>query len=672
MPPPPANLKAQLQQALQHHQAGRLEPAVALYAQVRRLAPQVVDAWHLGGLALFQLGRPAEALPLLTRALQLHPASAPAWHRLALVRAALGQLEAALAAGQKAVELDPGFFDAWFQLSFWLERAGRGGAALEAASRAAALRPAHADAHDRVAVLVSGLRGAGAALPLFRETTRRWPEHAASWQNLGVTLATLHEPDEALAAIERALALAPRLLVARLGRGLALQEAFRVREALAVYEDVLRERPEHPEAGSARLLCLNYLDDCAPEHLHAAHLDYGQAQRRAADVRPRLTPPRRREGGGPLRVAVLSQDLRRHAVAAFFEPLVEHLDPARIELWLYHDHAQVDEVSERFRARAHTWRHLAGLPDERVEAILRADEPDLLLDLSGHTGRNRLPLFARRLAPVQVSYLGYPNTTGLAEMDFRLTDPLADPPGLTDRWHTERLVRLPVCAWAYRPPAAAPETVAPSAPCASRGPVFGSFNNPAKLSDRTLRLWARVLDATPGSTLLIKGHGLESAARAGELRARCAAAGLDPARVDLRGRSADTASHLALYAAIDVALDPFPYHGTTTTCEALWMGRPVVVLVGEDHRSRVGVSLLTAAGHAEWLAPDEDEYVRIATALAADHALRVALAAGLRAELARSALLDHAARASDFAEALLSCHAGLGEYSHGVETSASR
>jgi predicted O-linked N-acetylglucosamine transferase (SPINDLY family) len=656
MPPPPANLKTQLQQALAQHQAGRYAPAAALYAQVRKAAPQLFDAWHLGGMALFQLGRAEEALPLLTRALQINPRSAPGWLRLGLARAALGQTESAVTALRRALELDPAAFDAWLQLSILLERAGEGEAALEAAARAATLRPDHADAHDRVAVLTSELRGMGAAHPLFRRATERWPTHARSWQNLGVALATLHEADAALAALDRALELDPSLVVARIGRGLALQEAFRVREALVEYERVLLSDPAQPSAGSARLLCLNYLEDRSPAQLHAAHLEYGRAQRAVAAALPPPPALRRRERAGPLRVAVLSQDFRRHAVAAFFEPLVEHIDPTRIELFLYHDHAHVDEVSARLKARARLWRNFAGWPDGRVEAAVRGDAPDVLVDLSGHTGRNRLPLFARRLAPVQVSYLGYPNTTGLAEMDFRLSDAWADPSGLTDGWHSERLVRFASCAWTYRPAADAPAVSLPAGPREGGRVVFGSFNNAAKLSDFTLRLWARVLGAVPGATLLLKGHGLESPARAGELRARCAAAGIDSARLLLEGRRADAAGHLALYAEVDVALDTFPYHGTTTTCEALWMGRPVVVLEGCEHRSRVGVSLLHAAGHPEWIARDEEAYLRVAVELAGDHAGRVALAGGMRAALAGSALLDHAGRARDFERALLSCH----------------
>ncbi|MCX6938738.1 MAG: tetratricopeptide repeat protein [Verrucomicrobia bacterium] len=649
---PPPNPAVLLKQALTHHQAGRFASAAVVYAQARQVAPQSFDAWHLGGLALFQAGRADEALPLLARAVQLSPRSALAHFRLGVVRAARGDLDAALAAVQKAVELDPKLVDAWEHLSSLRQRAGQMAGALAAAVSVAELKPSCAEAYNRVATLTVEVRGMGVAHSLFAEATRRWPEHAVSWQNYGIALATLHEPDAALAALDKALALDGKLNLARVGRGLALQEAFRVREALVAYEEVLRHEPGHAETASARLLCLNYLEERTAAELFAAHLEYG---RRQAVAKPAVLRPR--ELKGPLRVAVLSQDFRRHAVAAFFEPLLEHFDPADVEIWLYHDHAVIDEVSTRLQTLARRWRHVAGLAGERVEALLRADAPDVLIDLSGHTGRNRLPLFARRLAPVQITYLGYPNTSGLAEMDYRFTDEHADPAGLTDAFYTEKLVRFAPCAWSFRPSASAPEASMPRAAAdPERAVVFGSFNNPAKLSDFTLRLWAEVLAATPGSRLLLKGHGLETPARRRELEQRCLAAGMDVSSLDLLGRTVGAGDHLGLYQRIDIALDPFPYHGTTTTCEALWMGRPVVSLIGQEHRSRVGASLLQAAGHSEWAVASAAEYVRVATALAADRAGLARIAAGLRGKLAAGPLFDYAAQAKAFSKALQACH----------------
>jgi len=281
----------------------------------------------------------------------------------------------------------------------------------------------------------------------------------------------------------------------------------------------------------------------------------------------------------------------------------------------------------------------------------------VLIDLAGHTGLNRLPLYAKRVAPVQISYLGYPNTTGLAAMDYRLTDAFADPVGRTESLHTEQLVRYSPCAWAYQPPSDAPVPSLP--PCAGGAPViFGSFNNPAKLSGQTLRLWARVLQAVPGSRLLLKGHGFDGAAMRERMAARFAAVGVHSARVEMIDRTRSAQAHLELYARVDVALDPVPYHGTTTTCESLWMGRPVVTLAGEEHRSRVGVSLLAACGHSEWVALSEDDYVRIAVGLASNPVGLAIIGRDLRGRMAAGAMLDHKGQSARFWSVVKDCAHG--------------
>jgi predicted O-linked N-acetylglucosamine transferase (SPINDLY family) len=258
---------------------------------------------------------------------------------------------------------------------------------------------------------------------------------------------------------------------------------------------------------------------------------------------------------------------------------------------------------------------------------------------------------------VQIAYLGYPNTTGLEAMDYRLTDACADPVGRTEFLHTEKLVRFASCAWTYQPPVDAPLPALP--PCAGGAPVtFGSFNNPAKLSGQTLRMWARILQAVPGSRLLLKGHGFDGAAMRERMAVRFAAVGVDSSRLEMIDRTRSAQAHLELYARVDVALDPFPYHGTTTTCEALWMGRPVVTWAGAEHRSRVGVSLLAASGHPEWVAATEDEYVGIAVGLAADPVGLTAISQGLRGLMAAGALLDHAGQAVRFWSAVAGCAHG--------------
>jgi predicted O-linked N-acetylglucosamine transferase (SPINDLY family) len=257
------------------------------------------------------------------------------------------------------------------------------------------------------------------------------------------------------------------------------------------------------------------------------------------------------------------------------------------------------------------------LGDESVEALIRKDGIDILVDLAGHTAHHRLSVFARKPAPIQVTWLGYPNTTGLSAIDYRITDALSDPPGQTERWHTEKLLRLPGAFSCYLPPAESPP-VGPLPALAAGHVTLGCFNHIAKVTPSLLGLWAGILKDLPGSRLFLKSRGLADPGTAGRIREELAGSGVAPERVELRGEALPTAEHLGLYNRVDIALDTFPYNGTTTTCEALWMGAPVVALAGATHVSRVSASLLTHLGAAELIASSADEYRLRCLALAAD------------------------------------------------------
>jgi predicted O-linked N-acetylglucosamine transferase (SPINDLY family) len=610
---PSAKLQRLLEEALTEHRAGRLPAAEKKYAQVRSAAPGSFDAFHLSGFLALQEKRLTDALELLQRARQLNPQSALCALRLAHALKTLGRLPEAQ----------------------------------EAADQAAALDPALADAHFCLGELTAALQGFAAAVPHLRRVTELQPQAADGWANLGVALAQSADEPAALTCFDRALALDAANAQALTGRALALQAEHRTEEALADYARVLARDPARHEARSARLLALHYPDDVSREEIFREHLAFGAA----VEMRPEPRWSQVPDPGRRLRVALLSPDLRAHPIAYFLEPLLAELDRAAFEIFLYHDHVVVDATSRRLRGWADQWRNFAGQPAGRVEAAIRADAPDILVDLAGHTGFNRLPLFARRLAPVQVTYLGYADTTGLRAMDYRLVDAITDPQGEADALATEELVRFAPVAWAYAPPADAP-AVAPL-PAAKGEPVtFGCFNNFAKVSEATLRGWAGVLAAVPGSRLLLKDRSLTRPAQRERVRARFAALGVAGERIELLGRTDGLAAHLAHYARMDIALDAFPYHGTTTTCEALWMGRPVVTFCGDRHASRVGASLLTAVGHPEWIARDWAEYVRIAAELAADLPALEKISGGLRGELKASPLLDHAGQAARFGAAL--------------------
>lgn len=612
----PARLMELLQAATTHHRAGRLAEAESFYRQARVLAPKHFDVLHLSGLVAYQQNRIADALTYLGRAHELDRKAHACEMHLALALMAAGRMADAETHLRRVVVQQPKANEAWDNLAYCLKAQDRLSEAVACHEKAVTLKP----------------------------------DHAVAWYNYGLTLSLLGRYADALRCHERALAADPSYALARFGRAQALHQSDRMVEAVADYRAFLALQPGHHEARSYLLYALHSLDGVSREEVFAEHQAYGRAIGPAPALRFANAPdPERR-----LRVAVLSPDLRVHSCAYFLEPLLRQLDREKFELYLYHDHFREDALSAKFKGLAAVWRNFVGQSGPIVERTIRADAPDILIDLAGHTGMtNRLPLFARRLAPVQITYLGYPDTTGVPAMDYRFTDEWADPAGEAERFATEQLVRFSSCAWSYQPPDDAP---APQERAAeASGITFGCFNTPAKIGDSVLAVWARLLAAVPESRLVLKGAGLGEPARREAYVARLARLGIAAERVELLERTPDTASHLALYHRVDVALDTFPYGGTTTTCEALWMGVPVVTRAGDRHMSRVGVSLLHAAGHPEWIARDADDYVRLAAELGRAAAAGKPARAALHADVRRGALLDHAGQAARFGAALRAC-----------------
>lgn len=610
----PAQFQSLLQQAVSHHRAGRLQEAAVAYRRLMPAAPRHFDVWNLAGLVAYQRHRLDDAIKWLGKAHALNPGHAGCPMHCGLALLAAKRPAEAGPYLQRAIEIDPNYAEGWENWAYFLKTQDRLDDAIAAHQRVAALRPGYA-------------RG---------------------WYNFGLTLSFVGRSAEALACHERALAVDPSYRAAIFGRAQALHQLHRLAEAVADYDRYLALEPAAHEARSYRLFALHFMAGVTRERLFAEHVSYGEA----VGGEPVRALPNEPEPGRRLRVAILSPDLREHSCAYFIEPLLRHLDREAFELYLYHDHFREDDVSARLRALAAVWRNFVGQPGDAVEEIIRADAPDILIDLAGHTGMtNRIPLFARRLAPVQITYLGYPDTTGLPAMDCRFTDDLADPVGEADEFATERLVRFAPTAWCYAPPPDAPE-VAPL-PWTRRGHVtFGCFNTPGKINAAVVALWAQVLHAVPGATLRLKGAGFSAPEKRAGFAARFAPHGIGAERLEFAERTPTNAAHLACYHDIDIALDTAPYNGTTTTCEALWMGVPTISIVGDCHMARVGLSLLTAAGHADWAAPDAAGYVARAAALASDPMALASIRAGLRDDLRRGPLLDAVGQAERFGAAL--------------------
>lgn len=539
--------------------------------------------------------------------------------------------------------------------------------AREALSRGAA----DPDSLRTIASLLGAAGHEDQSIFTFERSLKLRPDDPFTLEEYGRQLAVCEKHEAAIAALTRSIELRPRvdqalmmllsLLtaagreddIARAALG-PLRHAQSWNEAMSALRalwhlgstEVTLERLDrierlagpHPTIKVARLQPLLYSGTRSEEEVFRAHAEGGLALAHTfpAPAVAHLGTP---DPDRPLRIGYVSQDFRDRSAGHFIEGIITGHDRARFIPHCYHHTISEDALTARLKGAA-VWRDIRRLDDADVARQVHADRIDILVDLTGHTGLGRLIPFAFRPAPIQLTYMGYPHTTGLPTIDARLVDSLTDPPG-AERLATERLIRLDPCFLCYTPPTHAP-AVAPRSPF-NLGITFGSFNSAVKLTDTVLRLWARLLSAVPGSRLILKAATLDSRAAADLVARAFSAENTDPSRCTLRGETSGLQDHLAAYADIDIALDPFPYNGTTTTLEALWMGVPVIALAGHSHRARVGVSLLSNLDLHDLIAPDEDDYIAIAAALAADAPRRAALRNSLRDTLAQSAICDRAA-----------------------------
>jgi predicted O-linked N-acetylglucosamine transferase (SPINDLY family) len=474
-----------------------------------------------------------------------------------------------------------------------------------------------------------------AAGDAYREIAARRPDLPGVFSNLGMVLRTQGRMAEALDAYRRSLTINPADPAAHANLGNVLADLGQLDEARASYERALALKPDYADVRSSVLMLLNYDPAQTPETLLAAH-------RRFEAALPPLPAPavhaNPRDPDRPLRIGYVSADFCAHPVGYFVLPVLAAHDPQRVVVHAYSGRLVEDAVTAQIRGHAAAWRTTVGVDDAALDAQIRTDGIDILVDLAGHTAGNRLTAFARKPAPIQVTWLGYPATTGLTAIDHRLTDAFADPAG-AESHGVEHLVRLPGGFHCYVPAEDAPD-VAP-APARGQGHVtFGSFNNLSKVNPRVIAAWGRVLAAVPNSRLLLKARPLADPDTRARYLASFERAGVAPERVSLIATADSWRDHMGQYGQVDVALDTFPYNGTTTTCDALWMGVPVIALRGDRHAGRVGVSLLSHVGLPELIADTLDDYVAKAAALAGDPDRLAALRGGLRQRLVESPIGD--------------------------------
>ena len=594
---------------------GRIDEGLSIVraaANARRSLPELQEA--VASLEI-KAGLFDAAEKSVRRAMAIRPGAVSSQVLLGVVMGSQGRFREAEQALVRACEIDPKSTKAWYNLGENLLLTRRYAEGVEAFRKAVATAPG-----DPVvrAALVKALYAAdrtAEALKAARHAVSLAPNHPSSLNALGNVLMALGHCEEACEVIERALELDPRFRAAR----------------------------------TVRLLGLNYISDDGAA-LRAEHRRFGEmieSEVPVLDPAPPPPAPARR-----LRIGFVSADFREHACAHFLAALFEGLSRSQFELWGFYNNAWHDAQTARFKALADGWGVLAETSTAQAAGLIREAGIDILIDCSGHTDGNRLDVFAARPCGVQMTFLGYPNTTGLKRIDYRLVDAITDPSPTADGYAEEQLLRIPECLWCFRPAENAPPVG--SAPAEKTGRVtIGSFNNLSKMTSTVVEVWAEILKRAPGSTLLLKNRRVQEAEVLARLRGRFEELGVEGSRIEAVAYAPSVTDHLLTYDRIDFQLDTFPYNGTTTTCESFWQGVPVVAVEGKVHAARVSQSLLHAVGLDELVAKDIEGYIEKAVALATDIPRLSRLRASMRGRMESSALRDEKGYCERFGRILL-------------------
>jgi predicted O-linked N-acetylglucosamine transferase (SPINDLY family) len=586
--------------ALQHHQAGRLQAAEQIYRQILQAEPNQADAWHLLGLVANQVGRQDVAVEYIGRAIGLNGKVAAFHCNLGVALSDQWKLDEAIACYRRALELEPDYAEAYHNLGNALNGQEKVDEALACYRRALLLRPDFAEAHNNLGNVLKDQGKLNEALDCYRRALALKPDYAAAHHNLGNVLKDQGELDEAIACYRLAVELDPEFVVA---------------DSSLVYTQVFR-------------------DGCDAQTLYAEHRRWNQ--RHAVPLKKFIQPPLNdRSPNRRLRVGYVSPDFRDHVIGRNLLPLLREHDHQWFETVCYADVPCPDEFTGRFQALADAWRDTAGLTDEELAQRVRDDRIDILVDLTLHMAHNRLLVFARKPAPVQVTFAGYPGSTGLSTIDYRLTDPYLDPPGINDGRYSEESIRLPDSFWCYDPLCSEPAVN--RLPAVEKGYVsFACLNNFCKINPGVLKIWAKVLKAVNGSRLtILAGQGTHRQ-RTLDLLERESVGRDRVTFVACRPRP----EYLRSYHDIDIGLDTVPYNGHTTSLDSLWMGVPVVTLVGSTVVGRAGLCQLMNLGLPELVATSPEQYVRIAAELAQDLPRLSQLRATLRERMQASPLMN--------------------------------
>jgi predicted O-linked N-acetylglucosamine transferase (SPINDLY family) len=614
----------------------RGEEALRAFDRALELRPDFVEAMNNRAMCLCWMSRLEEGIEQFKTAIRLNPTIADTHNNMGTAFTHLRRFEEAGACFQTAVDLKPDHVEAINNLGSTLNSLGRSDDAVALFKKAVELKPEFVEAHSNLAISLSNLGQKAEALEAVDAALKLRPRLSKEHFMRGLILRDLRRTDEGVEAIRTALNLEPNNVGALTALGYSLLERGDIDEAMDALKRSIELNPD-PQTHSNVLMTINYHPGYSQADLLKAHKSWADLHElpHVKNWKPHdndRSPDRR------LRIGYVSPDFRGHSVSYFLEPILQNYDRDQFELYAYAHMSTTDMHTWRLRAQIEQWREISARPPDEVAAQIREDRIDILIELAGHTGNNALAVFARKPAPVQINMIGFPSTTGLSSMDYRITDALCDPPGQTDPFNTESLIRLPDIFWCYRPPDNCPEVA--SLPADETGQItFTSVNNFTKVTPDVQRMWAQVLKAVPNSRLILQTSALSSEHTQTTVKARFAESGVDTGRLEFRPWS-DFDQYVKLLERSDMTLDPYPFNGGTTTCHSLWMGAPVITLAGDRHASRMGLSMMTAIGLPEFVAHTPDDYVNIAVRFANDLPRLREIRAGMRDRLTASPLLD--------------------------------
>jgi protein O-GlcNAc transferase len=635
--------ESDLQEAQRLHKGGQLAEAEKIYR--RLLAENADDAMvnFLLGQLLHQVGKVPESAEKLSRAVELRPEFSEAHHQLGISRHTAGDIQGAVGSFKRALELRPRYALALNSMGIAYQTLGDYPKAIESFRAAVEIQPDLDVALSNLGSLLSAGGKVDESIELLTRALKIRPKFFGARNNLGTALKQAGRLDEAMAAFSEAIAIRPDYAEAFNNLGNALLDSGQAETALSYFRRAVGLQPNRAPWHSNLIAAMNYAS--VPPEIYRQELEKWN-ERYAAPLAARIRAhENERDPERRLRIGYVSPDFMGHPIGRFVLSLLANHDRERFEIFCYADVHWPDETTGRIRALADEWRVICGKPDAQVAKQIREDKIDVLIDLSLHTAGNRLLVFAQKPAPVQATYLAYPGTSGMKAMDYRVTDPHLDPPGGDESSYSEKSVRLPRTYWCYEPV----QTPEPGAlPGEGAGVItFASFNNFCKTSSEVWEVWRRVLREVPGSRLVLSSV---FGAHRDRMRRDLAKDGVKPERLSFAPPT-PTSEYFKQYQRVDIGLDPFPFNGGTTTCDALWMGVPVVTMRGGTAVGRAGVSLLSQVGLTELIADSPDQYVAAAKRLAEDMARLAQIRRELRGKMRGSPLMDSRQFARDVEEA---------------------